>query len=70
MLVILIGETLKGYKKIKTDTEKSKIINKYAVLNIYCHNYHYIQVYMYDFVYIDLYTMPHEDYFPDTKIFI
>ena len=34
------------------------------------HHEHQLKVYMYDFMYIDPDTMPVEDYFPDTKMFI
>ena len=46
-----------------------KTIDKYAQLNIIHHD-RQLQVYMYDFIYVDPNTMPPEENFPDTKIFV
>ena len=42
---------------------------KYAQLKRFYHDCR-IQIYMYDFMYVDPQTIPVEDHYPDTKIFV
>ena len=66
---VLTVEAPKGYKKEKLETERSKIMYKYAQLKRF-HPNQGIQVYMYDFMYADPEKMPAEDHFPDKKSFV
>ena len=69
MLEILTGEASKGYKNKTSEIELSKTMDKYALLNRF-HNGRWLQVYMFSFMYVDPKTMPVEDCFPATKIFV
>ena len=55
MLNFLTGEESKGY--LKTDTERPKIMYKYAQLKIFHHD-RQRQVKISDFMYVDPETMP------------
>ena len=44
-------------------------MDKYAQLKRFHHD-HRLQVYMYANIYVDTETIPVEDYFPDTKMFV
>ena len=52
-----------------TETELSKIVDKYAQLKRF-HHYLRLQVYIYSSIYADPQTMPVEDHFLSTKIFV
>ena len=65
MFEVITGEASKGYKK-KNIYRTIKIVDKYANLNRFHHDYR-IQVYMYDFMYVDPDTMPVEEHFTATK---
>ena len=59
MLEIITGEASKRYKKEKSETERSKTIDRYAQMKRF-HYYRWVQVYMYDFMYTDTETMEEE----------
>ena len=69
MLKIIISETSKGYLKIRIDTERLKIMDKYSQLKRFHHD-RVLQVYMHAFMYVDPDTIPVQDRFTATKTFV
>ena len=66
MLKDFIYEASKGYKNKKSETKRSKTMDKYALLKRF-HNDRWIQVYVYAFMYVNPKTIPVEDNFLDAK---
>ena len=66
MLKVITGEASKVYENLKTETERSKIMYKYAQLKRFHHDLQ-LQVYMYDFKYVDSEAFPVKDHFPAIK---
>ena len=62
MLGIITGEASKCYKNKKSDTERLKTIDKFALVKR-CNYDVQLQVFMYAFMYVDPKTMSEEDYF-------
>ena len=54
---------------IKTETERSKIMYKYAKPKMLHHDRR-LQFYIYDFMYVDPDIIPVEDHFTATKTFV
>ena len=69
MLKFLTCESSKGYEKKKPDTERSKIMYKYAQLKR-CYHDQQLEAYIFAFMYVDSKTVPAEEHFPNTKIFV
>ena len=59
---VLAGKASKGYKNNKSETGRSKIMDKYALLKRF-HRDRLFQVYMYAFVYVNPDTIPMKEYF-------
>ena len=60
---------MKHQKVTKKRDRMIKIMDKYAQLKKFCHEWK-LQVYMYAFMYVDPYANPLEDHFATTNTFV